>query len=74
MFWLSRIPRGPIQKVGQMVSVNVRFLGEGSWRAMTLPVSTQAAQTLAAAAKQLQLGDVVRISPAASGRAIDLKV
>jgi hypothetical protein len=30
---------------------------------MTLPVSPQAAQTLASAAKVLQLGDQVQISP-----------
>jgi hypothetical protein len=46
-----------------MVTVQLRFLGEACWRAMTLPVSSQAAQTLASAAKVLRLGDQVQISP-----------
>lgn len=48
-----------------MVTVQLRFLGGGCWQPMTLPVSLQAAQTLAAAAKQLRLGDQVQISPTA---------
>jgi hypothetical protein len=46
-----------------VVTVQLRFTGEACWRAMTLPVSSQAAQTLASAAKTLQLGDQVQISP-----------
>ena len=58
-----------------MVTVQLRFLGEACWRAMTLPVSTQAAQTLASVAKVLRLGDQVQISPSLmlSG-AVDLRV
>jgi hypothetical protein len=43
---------------------------------MTLPTTAQAAQTLAAAARTLDLADHVRIQPSApaSAPAIDLKV
>lgn len=58
-----------------MVTVQLRFMGEACWRAMTLPVSSQAAQTLASAAKTLRLGDQVQISPALLlGGAVDLQV
>jgi len=43
-----------------MVSVILRFVG-CSWRPMTLPISVQVAQALAAAAKQLKLGDDVEV-------------
>ena len=57
-----------------MVTVHLRFLGAG-WQAMTLPVSLQAAQTLASAAKRLQLGDDVKISPCAMlNGTVDLRV
>jgi len=46
-----------------MVSVQLRNSGQGLWTALTLPTSVQAAQTLAAAAKQLNLADHVRIQP-----------
>jgi hypothetical protein len=50
-------------------------MGEACWRAMTLPVSSQAAQTLASAAKTLRLGDQVQISPALLlAGAVDLQV
>jgi hypothetical protein len=42
---------------------------------MTLPVSSQAAQTLASAAKALRLGDQVQVSPTLSlSGAVDLQV
>jgi hypothetical protein len=61
-----------------MVSVQLRNAGEGIWRAMTLPVTVQLAQTVAAAARTLQLADQVKIAPSApapppAGR-IDLKI
>ncbi len=57
-----------------MVTVQLRFLGSGGWQPMTLPVSLQAAQTLASAAKQLRLGDEVQISPpTVAPRLIDLR-
>ena len=46
-----------------MVSVELRNAGEGVWTPMTLPTSVQVAQTLAAAARQLNLADQVRIEP-----------
>jgi hypothetical protein len=59
----------------QMVSVQLRNAGQGLWTALLLPTSVQAAQTLAAAAKQLDLADQVRIQPSQVLRApIDLKV
>ncbi len=65
-----------------MVSVQLRYAGEGVWTPMTLPTSLQVAQTLAAAARQLKLADQVRIqpsqpmpAPAISGSGgVDLKV
>jgi hypothetical protein len=49
------------QKVVDMVRVQVRFNGEGIWRAMTLPVTPQLGQTLAGKAKELKLGDQVQV-------------
>jgi hypothetical protein len=66
-----------------MVSVELRNAGEGVWTPLTLPTSVQVAQTLASAAKQLNLADQVRIAPSepmpapVSGRelrGVDLKV
>lgn len=62
-----------------MVSVQLRNSGQGLWTQLTLPTSVQAAQTLAAVAKRLNLADQVRIEPShgpAPRRAggIDLKV
>jgi hypothetical protein len=47
-----------------MVTVDLRFQGEGIWRSMCLPVSIQLAQTLAAVATDLELGHEVAIVPA----------
>ena len=63
----------PVQ-VRNMVSVQVHLLGEGRWRAMTLPVSTQAAHTLARAAKQLGMADTVTTRPAGEAPRIDIRV
>jgi hypothetical protein len=59
-----------------MVSVQLRNSGQGLWTQMTLPTTAQAAQTLAAAARTLDLADHVRIQPSAPAPApvIDLKV
>lgn len=58
-----------------MVSVQLRNAGEGLWRALTLPTSIQAAQTLATAVKTLNLADQVQIQPSyAPGRLFDRKV
>lgn len=61
-----------------MVSVELRNSGEGVWTLMTLPTSVEVAQTLAAAARQLNLADQVRIEPSAPMpppvRGLDLKV
>ena len=61
-----------------MVSVQMRNSGEGLWTALTLPTSVQAAQTLAGAARTLNLADQVRIqavsAPAPASRSVDLKV
>jgi hypothetical protein len=46
-----------------MVSVELRNAGDGVWTPMTLPLSVQVAQTLAEAAKQLNLADQIRIAP-----------
>jgi len=58
-----------------MVSVQLRNSGQGLWTALTLPTSVQAAQTLAAAARTLNLADQVRITPAPTpAQQLDLKV
>jgi hypothetical protein len=61
-----------------MVSVQLRNAGEGIWRAMSLPVSVQLAQTVAAAARTLKLADNVQIiasapPPAPAGH-VDVRV
>ena len=43
-----------------MVSVQLRNAGQGLWTALLLPTSVQAAQTLASAARALNLADQVR--------------
>lgn len=59
-----------------MVSVQLRNSGSGVWRPFTLPTSVQAAQTIATAAKTLNLADQVRIQPAAAppDLPVDIKV
>jgi hypothetical protein len=61
-----------------MVSVQLRNSGDGLWSSMTLPTSVQVAQTIAGAARQLNLADEVRIQPAEPPRprptGVDLKV
>lgn len=61
-----------------MVSVQMRNTGEGLWTALSLPTSMQVAQTLAGAARTLDLADQVRIQaseplPRPAG-AVDIKV
>ena len=57
-----------------MVSVQLRNTGEGIWRPLTLPVTLQAAHTVAAAARTLQLADQVQIAPSGAPQAGPLKV
>ena len=61
-----------------MVSVQLRNSGNGLWSSMTLPTSVQVAQTIAGAARQLNLADQVRITPAAAPApravGVDIKV
>ena len=58
-----------------MVSVQARYNGEGIWRQLTLPLSVQLAQTVAGAAKGLNLGDQVKVVPLGEvGRYIDIRV
>lgn len=56
-----------------MVSVQLRNFGQGLWTALLLPTSVQAAQTLAAAARTLNLADYIRIQPSAE-RMLDIRV
>ncbi|MDZ4374411.1 MAG: hypothetical protein U1C74_23715 [Phenylobacterium sp.] len=58
-----------------MVSVQLRNSGQGLWTALTLPMTVQAAQTLAAAARTLNLADQVRIAPSSrpAGQ-LDIKI
>jgi hypothetical protein len=60
-----------------MVNVQARFNGEGLWRQITLPLTLQLAQTVAGAAKVLNLGDQVKVIPsgdADAGRRLDIRV
>lgn len=57
-----------------MVRVQLRNTGEGLWSAFCLPTSVQVAQTLAAAAKRLNLADQVRIAPTAPGARVDIRI
>lgn len=58
-----------------MVSVQMRNAGQGLWTALTLPTSVQAAQTVAGAARTLNLADQVRIMPSITPPpAVDIKV
>jgi hypothetical protein len=58
-----------------MVSVQARYNGEGIWRQLTLPLSVQLAQTVAGAAKGLNLGDQVKVVPSGEvGRRLDIRV
>lgn len=61
-----------------MVSVQLRNAGEGLWTSLTLPTSVQVAQTIAGAARSLNLADQVRVQASAPApppvRGIDLKV
>ena len=61
-----------------MVSVQLRNSGDGLWSTMTLPTSVQVAQTVAGAARQLNLADEVRIQPSEAPRpranGVDFKV
>jgi hypothetical protein len=57
-----------------MVSVQLRNAGQGLWTALTLPTSVQAAQTLAAAARKLNMADQIRITPSSASAGVDLRV
>jgi hypothetical protein len=58
-----------------MVQVQLKDYGQGIWRALLLPVSLLAAQTVAKAARTLNLADQVQVAPTRpSGRALDLHV
>ncbi|MEW5683370.1 MAG: hypothetical protein AB1942_00480 [Pseudomonadota bacterium] len=56
-----------------MVSVQLRNSGQGLWWALSLPTSVQAAQTLAATARKLNMADEVRIQPAQSSQKLDIR-
>lgn len=60
-----------------MVSVQMRNAGEGLWTVLTLPTSVQAAQTVAGAARTLNLADQVRIQASAPPppiKGLDIKI
>ena len=56
-----------------MVSVQLRNSGQGLWWALSLPTSVQAAQTLAATARKLNMADEVRIQPAQGSQKLDIR-
>ena len=58
-----------------MFQVQLRFDGDGLWRALLQPVSLQAAQTITGAARKLNLADQVEVEPAnVPARPLDLKI
>ena len=57
-----------------MVSVQLRNAGQGLWISLLRPTSVQAAQTLAKAARTLDLADQVRIEPSQAPAQLDLRV
>lgn len=58
-----------------MVTVQLRYQGDGLWRSASLPLTSQAAQTVATAARQLNVADEVRILPSKGlGEALDVRV
>ena len=59
-----------------MVSVQLRNSGDGMWSRMSLPMSVQVAQTLAGAARQLNLADQIRIQPSdpVKSKGVDVRV
>ena len=57
-----------------MVSVQLRNAGQGLWISLLLPTSVQVAQTLATAARTLNLADQIRIQPSQVPAKLDLKV
>ncbi len=56
-----------------MVSVQVRNAGQAIWTALTLPTSVQAAQTVAAAVRTLDIADQVRVQ-ASTPSSVNIKV
>ena len=57
-----------------MVSVQTRNSGEGIWTTLTLPTSIQVAQTVAGAARTLNLADHVRVQASVPPPRVDIKV
>jgi hypothetical protein len=57
-----------------MVSVQIRNAGQGIWTALTLPTSVQAAQTVATAARTLNIADQVRVQASAPPPALNIRV
>ena len=57
-----------------MVSVQTRNSGDGLWTTLTLPTSVQVAQTVAGAARTLNLGDQIRIQASVPPPHLDFKV
>lgn len=58
-----------------MVRVQLRNTGDGLWRPMTLPTSVQLAQTVAGAAKTLNIADEIRVQPTPpTSQLLDIRV
>jgi hypothetical protein len=57
-----------------MVSVQMRNAGQGIWTSVTLPTSVQAAQTVAAAVRTLNIADQVRVQAASPTAPLNIKV
>ena len=57
-----------------MVSVQTRNSGDGLWTTLTLPTSVQVAQTVAGAARTLNLADQVRVQDSVPPPRVDIKV
>lgn len=57
-----------------MVSVQVRNAGQAIWTALTLPTSVQAAQTVATAARTLDIADQVRVQASAPPPSVNIRI
>ena len=56
-----------------MYRVEYRFAGHTVWRAAALPVTLQAAQTIARGVSAPALADEIRVVPSGTARTVDVR-
>lgn len=63
-----------LSREAALVTVQLRYQGDGLWRSASMPLTSQAAQTVATAARQIKAADEVRIMPSAGlGETLDVR-